>query len=92
MDDDGRQSRARKVVSFTVSPEASGRLDELAEKLRASRSVVVELLVLGAKSVARFRKAADLMMAANKDRRYAGRRGWETRRLGERGRAARMTR
>ena len=37
MDDDGRQSRARKVVSFTISPEASDWIDALAGKLRASR-------------------------------------------------------
>jgi hypothetical protein len=82
---DGSQTRARKVVSYTISPESDARLRRLARRLHCSSSVLVELLVWDAK-VDRpgLREAAAKMTADNKDRRYAGRRGWETRRLGQR--------
>jgi len=76
MTEDGGQNRTRKVVSFTISPEADERLWSLARALKASRSVVVELLVLAAKgSTTALERAAQQMKVENQDRRYAGRYG-----------------
>jgi hypothetical protein len=61
-------------------------LTALARKLKASRSIALELLVWQDQAfvMSRLRAQAAELTAQCKDRRYAGKRGWETRRLGGR--------
>ncbi len=42
-----RQKRYRKHVTFTLSDEARGKLEELSEDLGISKSAVVELVIRG---------------------------------------------
>ncbi len=44
-----QENRARKLVSFTLSDEARERLERLAKKRKASKSSVVEALIMEAK-------------------------------------------